>query len=118
MHQVVIQIMVRTNITTQSASDQISQLSALKSPLNRVNTVRKSTYLLAMDAIIIQDWNTITEGLTCVEQNTIQTRCKCKLIVLLNKSISTVCHFYDIILITRISYSMFNLKVRYQIYTI
>ena len=58
--------MIRPNITTQSASDPILQLSALKSSANRVNIVRKSTYLLAMDAIIIQVWSTITEGLTYV----------------------------------------------------
>ena len=65
--QAAIQKMTRLNITTYSVSAQISRPSALKYPANRINTVLKITYLLAMDAIIIEDWSTITEGLTYVE---------------------------------------------------
>ena len=65
--QAAIRKLTRPTITIHSASAQISRPSALKCPANRVNNVRKITYLLAMDVIILEDWSTITEGLTYVE---------------------------------------------------
>ena len=49
--------MTRPNITTHSAPARISRPSALKYLANRVNNVRKITYLLEMDAIILEDWS-------------------------------------------------------------
>ena len=66
-HQEAIRIFTRLNITTHSAFAPISRPSALKSPTNLVNIVRKITYILAMDVVIKEDWSTITEGLTYVE---------------------------------------------------